>query len=170
MNAFQEETPSSPYSISHVKNKAKWANSPLLLSSEGSTLSCWINGRVTEYIDYTEPGENHNLYIWIPTHWFDRQLKLIKSRFDQFDELMEMTREPSQRSASLEQDAWQPRLTMKVDVTAGKKNRERTDGAAAATQAKLGDSCSAKRVQAVPTSLTRFVSYPRRGSEKKVVG
>ena len=37
-----------------------------------------------------------------------------------------------QRSASLEQDAQEPRLAMEADVTADKKHRERTEGAAAA--------------------------------------
>ena len=57
-----------------------------------------------------------------------------------------------QRSASFEQDARQPCLTMEADATADKKTRERTEGATAAVQAKHGDSCSAKRIQAAPTS------------------
>ena len=63
---------------------------------------------------------------------------------------MEM-RATEQRSASLEQDAWQPRLALEADVTA-----KRTEGAAAAVQAKYGDSCSAKRVQIDPIRLTSF--------------
>ena len=50
----------------------------------------------------------------------------------------------------------QPRLAMEADVTADKKTRERTEGATAAVQAKHGDSCSAKRVQAGRTSSTSF--------------
>ena len=65
-------------------------------------------------------------------------------------------RATEQRSASLEQDARQPRLTMEADGTADKKTRKRTEGATAAVQAKHGDSSSAKRVQADPTSSTRF--------------
>ena len=65
-------------------------------------------------------------------------------------------RKANQRLASLEQDARQPRLAIEADVAADKKACERTEGAAAAVQAKHGDSCSAKRVQAGPTSSTSF--------------
>ena len=91
---------------------------------------------------------------------FDRQLKIRKSRFDQQDEKlnesMEEMRATEHSSASLEQDVRQPHLAMQADVTADKKTRERTEGAAAAVQAKYGDSCSAKRIQAGPTSSTSF--------------
>ena len=45
---------------------------------------------------------------------------------------------------------------MEADVTEDKKTRERTEGASAVVQAKRGDSCSAKRVQAGPRSSTSF--------------
>ena len=84
----------------------------------------------------------------------------MKSRFDQQEKklngFMEETRATEQRSASLEQDARQPRLAMEASVTANKKTRERTEGAAAALQAQHGDSCSVKRIQAGPTSSTSF--------------
>ena len=70
--------------------------------------------------------------------------------------LTESMRRANQRSASLEQDARQPRLATEADVKADKKTRERTKGAAAAVQAKHGDSCSAKRVYAGSTSSTSF--------------
>ena len=73
-----------------------------------------------------------------------------------FDKSMEMMRRTNQRLAGLEQEAPQPRLAMEKDVTADKKTRERTEGAAAAVQAKHGDSCSAKTVQVGPTSSTSF--------------
>ena len=78
----------------------------------------------------------------------DRQLKLRESRFDQqdkkLDELMEKTREPRQRSASLEhEDAQQPRLVMEVDVKSDKKTRKRTKDTGA-DQAMNTVSCSAK--------------------------
>ena len=60
------------------------------------------------------------------------------------------------RLVSLEQDARQPRLAMKADIIAEKQTCERTEGAAAAVQAKHGDSCSVKRVQAGPTNSTCF--------------
>ena len=72
------------------------------------------------------------------------------------EELTENMRRVNQRLASLEQDARQPHLAMEADVTADKKTRERTDGAAAAVQAKHGDSCSSKGDQAGPTSSTSF--------------
>ena len=43
-----------------------------------------------------------------------------------------------QRSASLEQDAWKPHLTMEADGPANTKTRERTEDAAAAVQAMHG--------------------------------
>ena len=62
----------------------------------------------------------------------------------------------NQRLASLEQDARQSRLAKEADITPDKKTRERTKGAATAVQAKHGNSCSAKRVEAGPTSSTIF--------------
>ena len=56
----------------------------------------------------------------------------------------------NQRLASLEQDARQPRLAKEADAKAAKTTCKRTEGAAAAVQAKHGDSCSAKRIQADP--------------------
>ena len=52
---------------------------------------------------------------------------------------METTREPGQRSASLEQGVWQPRLAMEADVTIDTKTGKRTEGAAAAEQVISGD-------------------------------
>ena len=90
---------------------------------------------------------------------FDRQLNLIKSHFDQqdekLDELMEKMTETNQRLAGLEHKARQPRLAMEVDVTPDTKTRKRTEDAAA-DRAKHGDSSSAKRVDASPTSSTSF--------------
>ena len=64
-------------------------------------------------------------------------------------------RATEQRLASLKQEAWHPRLATKVDVPTDTKTRERIENAAA-VQAKHGDSCSAKQVQAGPTSSTSF--------------
>ena len=61
-----------------------------------------------------------------------------------FGEFKKDLRRINQRLASLEQDAWQRRLAMEADVTADKKTRERAEGAAAAVQAKHGNSCSSK--------------------------
>ena len=51
---------------------------------------------------------------------FDRRLMITKSRFDhqekKLNEYMEKIRATEQRSACLEQDAWQPRLAMEADV------------------------------------------------------
>ena len=83
---------------------------------------------------------------------FDRQLKITKSRFDQHEkklnEFMEM-RVTEKRSASLEQDARQPRLAMEADVPTEKS-------AATVVQAKHGDSCSSNRVDPDPMCLTSF--------------
>ena len=91
---------------------------------------------------------------------FDRRLKIMKIRFDQqekkLNEFMEEIRATEQRSASLERDARQPRLAIEADVSSDTKTCERTEGAAAVVQAKHGDSCSAKRVQAGPTCSTSF--------------
>ena len=74
-----------------------------------------------------------------------------------FGEFKEDLRSVDQRLASLEQDAWQPRLAVEADVLANKKTRERTEGAATAVQAKHGDCCSAKkRIQVGSKSSTSF--------------
>ena len=65
-------------------------------------------------------------------------------------------RATEKRSASLKQDAQQPRLTMEADVAAAMKTSEGTEGAAAAVEAKHGDICSARRVQVGPNSSTSF--------------
>ena len=70
--------------------------------------------------------------------------------------LTENMRTANQRLASLQQDARQPRLAMEADVTADKKTHKHTESAAATVQAKHEDSCSAKRVQAGPTSSTSY--------------
>ena len=86
--------------------------------------------------------------------------RMIEELFDKsdrgLDELADEMRATQQRLAGLEQVVRQPRLTMEADVPADKKTRERTEGAAAAVQAKHGDSCPAKRVQAGPMSSTSF--------------
>ena len=61
-----------------------------------------------------------------------------------------------QRLASLEQNARQPRFAMDADVPADHKTRERAESAATAVQAKHGESCFAKRVQADQTCSTNF--------------
>ena len=85
---------------------------------------------------------------------------MIESRFDQqdekFEELTEKMRATKQRSASLEQDARQPRLAKEADVMADKKTRKRMEDATAAVQAKHEDRYSTKRVHAGPTSSTSF--------------
>ena len=83
----------------------------------------------------------------------------MKSHFDQqdekLDELMEKTRETNQRFAGLEHEARQSHLTMEADVTPDTKTRKRMKDAAA-DRAKLRNSCSTKRVDGGPTSLTSF--------------
>ena len=75
----------------------------------------------------------------------------------EMDEISEEIRGTSQRLASLEHDARQPRLAMEVDGQADTETRERTAGAATAVQAIHGDSCSANRVDSGPkTTSTSF--------------
>ena len=63
----------------------------------------------------------------------------------------------SQRLASLEHNAQQPRLAMEADGPADTKTRECTEGAAKAVQAMYGDSFSASRVDPGPkTNSTSF--------------
>ena len=76
--------------------------------------------------------------------WDELRRVLSESMGEAFGGLEEDLRRIDQRLASLEQDARQPRLAMEADVSADKKTRERTEGAATAVQAKHGDSCSAK--------------------------
>ena len=84
------------------------------------------------------------------------QLKGVKSHLGKMNESSDEMRRMDQRLASLEQDARQPHLAMEADVPVGEKTRERTKGAATAVQAMHGDSCTAKRVQAGPTTSTSF--------------
>ena len=90
---------------------------------------------------------------------FDRRLKITKICFDQqkkkLNKRIEM-RGTSQRSASLEHDARQPRSAMEADVQEDTKTRQRTEGAATAVQVLHGDSCSANRVDPDPMCSTSF--------------
>ena len=83
----------------------------------------------------------------------------MKSHYDQQEkklgELTEMTTEPSQRSAALEQDARQPRLAMEADVATDAKTRNRTEDVAA-DRAINGDSSSANQVDHDQMCLTSF--------------
>ena len=93
--------------------------------------------------------------VYVMITWEKLRRVLSESMGEAFREFEEDLRRIGQRVASLEQDARQPRLAMEADVKAVKRTRERTEGAATVVQAKHGDSCSAKRVQAGPTSSTR---------------
>ena len=64
-------------------------------------------------------------------------------------------RRADQRTASLEQNARQPRLAMEADVTIDAKTRKRTEGAAAAERVISGDNSSAQ-VDTYPIHLTSF--------------
>ena len=61
----------------------------------------------------------------------------------------------NQCSAGLEHDARQPRLATEAKVTADKKTRKCAEGGED-DQAKHGDSCSAKKLDAGPTKSTSF--------------
>ncbi|CAN0038774.1 unnamed protein product, partial [Ascophyllum nodosum] len=86
--------------------------------------------------------------------------RMIEELFDKsgrkLDELTENLRVTDQRVASLDQDTWQLRLAMEVDVPADTKPRERTESAAKAVQAINGDSFSANRVDPDPMCSTSF--------------
>ena len=88
---------------------------------------------------------------------FERQLKGVKSHLDKImNELSDGMRRLDQRLAIIEQNVRQPRLAMEADVSADEKTRERTEGAATAVQAMHGDSFTAKRIRAGPTTTTSF--------------
>ena len=72
------------------------------------------------------------------------------------DEHADEMKATKQRLAGLEQYARQSRLAMEANGLLDIKTRERTEGAAAAVQAKHGDSCSANRVYPDPMCLTSF--------------
>ena len=86
--------------------------------------------------------------------------RMIEEVFDKsdrkLDELADEMRATKQRLAGLEQVAWQPRLVMEADVPPDTKTRERTEGAAAAVQAKHGGSCFANQIDPDPMCLTGF--------------
>ena len=88
--------------------------------------------------------------------WDELQRVVSETWSEAFGEYKEDLRRMDQRLASLEQNARQPRLAMEANMSADKKTRERTEGAATAVEAKNVDSCSAKRVQADPTCSTSF--------------
>ena len=68
-------------------------------------------------------------------------------------------RATKQRSACLEQDAWQPRLALEAGVPSDTKTRKRAEGAAAAVQAKRGDCFFANQVDPDMTCRTSFGYY-----------
>ena len=71
--------------------------------------------------------------------------------------MTEQMRLKSQRLASLEHDARQPRLAMEADGQADTETRERTGGTTTTVQAMHGDSCSTNRVDPGPkTTSTSF--------------
>ena len=76
-----------------------------------------------------------------------------------FDEPTENMRNTNQRLVGLEQEHRQPRLATEADVLADNKARKRMEDTAA-VQAKHGDSCSAERVRAGPTSFDMKVEPP----------
>ena len=97
------------------------------------------------------PQDSYKMIIWE-----ELQRVLSESIGKAFGKFNEDLRSIDQRLACLEQDARQPHLAMEADVPADKKTRKRTEGAATAVQAKYGDCCSAKRVQAGPKRSTSF--------------
>ena len=72
-----------------------------------------------------------------------------------FDELMEPMRRANQRSGSFEQNARQPRLAFKTDVTKDTMTCKRVEGAAAAQRVVSEDNPSAQ-VDTEPIRLTSF--------------
>ena len=88
------------------------------------------NGRVPQKVGSDQPTLEHG--IW-------RKVEKVLKRWG----MEKYMRLRSQRLASLEHDARQPRLAMEADGPADTKTRERTEGAATAVQAMHGDSFSA---------------------------
>ena len=88
-----------------------------------------------------------------PVDLFQRTNEIWDRRLDKIMRYLE------QHSASLEQDARQPRLAMEADGPANTTTRERTESAAKAGQAMRGDSCTtAQKVQDGPkTSISLSV-------------
>ena len=85
----------------------------------------------------------------------DKSFHELKKNLDMMPETTDrMLKATNQRSAGLEQDARQPRLTLEADVTSDKKTRKRTEDAAA-DRVMSGDSSSAQ-VDPNPMYLTSF--------------
>ena len=84
---------------------------------------------------------------------------MVKERFNKsdrkLDELTKEMRGTRQRLGGLKQNARQPRLATEADVPTNTKTCKRMEDTTA-DQANHGDSCSAKSVQAGPTSSTSF--------------
>ena len=84
-----------------------------------------------------------------------RQSRLAMEADGQASQLSEEMK-MDQHLARLEQDARQSRLAMEADGQASTNTRERTEGAATATQAMRRDCSSARRVEPGPTDSTSF--------------
>ena len=82
--------------------------------------------------------------------------RIISDALDKtFDKPTENMRRTNQRLAGLEQEARQPRLATEADVLTDTNTRKRMEDTVA-VPAKHGNSCSATRAQAGPTSSTNF--------------
>ena len=81
--------------------------------------------------------------------------KAVNKHFGPKPKNSEEMRATDQRLAELLHGAQQPRLAMEADGKSDTKTRKRVEDATA-YQAKHEDSCSAKKVQAGPTSSTNF--------------
>ena len=102
----------------------------------------------------TEGNDPTRQDVYVMITWEELRRVLSESMGKAFGELKEDLKWIDQRLVSLKQDDRQPCLAPVADVPADKKNRERAEGAATTVQAKHGESCFAKRVQAGPKSST----------------
>ena len=68
----------------------------------------------------------------------------------------EEMRATDQRSASLEQDSWQPRLAMEGDITLDKKTRERTECANATSSSEAWGWLFCKKGPSRPDKFDQF--------------
>ena len=111
-------------------------------------------GKKSKAVPESDDPTPQDAYVMVT--WEYLREVLSESMGKIFGEFKEDLRRIDQRLASLEQDARQPCLAMEAGVLVAKKTRECTKGAAIAVQAKHGDSCSEKRVQACPKRSTSF--------------
>ena len=99
---------------------------------------------------------SQDAYVMLGGITMGKSRRIMSEALDKaFDKHLDKSEKTDQRLVGLQHGAQQPRLDMEADVKSDTKTRKRAKDAAA-DRTKHGDSCSAKKIQAGPTSSTHF--------------